>query len=525
MKKLLAVFAILILHTAAFADESATTMYLHAMQYEREGKLDEAHKLYKELLDKQSSATLYLKVSEMEIKRGKRSNAILLMEEAYGKYTDNVEVAFQTGLLYGDEAVQYDRNSPERRSWMLKSLDAFKRAASLEPSETNVLAVALAAVDAGDNKSATEAYNRLIHEFNLPEYYRYSGLLKIDEGDKKGGIADLKKAAEEAGDIQAYLHLADIYLKDGDKKTAMEYLTKVSKINPDLVLPDLYLGEYYRDKGDYKNALIYYRQAVGATQDSRMKVQLLKQAGAMAIELEDYRQGYELLNEALHITASDQQLFYFTAYAAFMTGDYEAAQIVYSQGLVLYPDYAMLRKRSALNLVYLEKPEEAVDVISLIDPIERDVEYYLILDDAYGAMGDDDAALEALKEGLDAYPGNSRICVRMANIYDRKKDHDMTIEILKVALKFEPDSATLQNYLGYIYADLDMNLDEAEALIAKALKQEPDNYAYIDSMAWVYFRQGKYHEANELMEKALKINPADPELLDHHRQIKEKLKK
>jgi len=45
-------------------------------------------------------------------------------------------------------------------------------------------------------------------------------------------------------------------------------------------------------------------------------------------------------------------------------------------------------------------------------------------------------------------------------------------------------------------------LPEALKLINKALEQEPENGAYVDSLGWVYFKQGRIKEAIEQLERA-----------------------
>ena len=63
-------------------------------------------------------------------------------------------------------------------------------------------------------------------------------------------------------------------------------------------------------------------------------------------------------------------------------------------------------------------------------------------------------------------------------------------------------------------ADRNMSLDEAYTMVKKALDLDPDNCAYMDSLAWVYYRQGKLGEAEALLIRALeKIK--DPTVHDH----------
>ena len=66
------------------------------------------------------------------------------------------------------------------------------------------------------------------------------------------------------------------------------------------------------------------------------------------------------------------------------------------------------------------------------------------------------------------------------------------------------ENAEMANAVGYVSAVLDLDLDRAEKLVKRALEAAPDNFAYLDSMAWVKFKQGKPDEAAEWMDKALR---------------------
>ena len=71
------------------------------------------------------------------------------------------------------------------------------------------------------------------------------------------------------------------------------------------------------------------------------------------------------------------------------------------------------------------------------------------------------------------------------------------------------------NYLGYTYAEMGENLDEAEHLIKEALKYKPDDGFITDSLGWVYFKKGLFDKAVELLEKAVALEPDDPIILEH----------
>ena len=66
---------------------------------------------------------------------------------------------------------------------------------------------------------------------------------------------------------------------------------------------------------------------------------------------------------------------------------------------------------------------------------------------------------------------------------------------LRRLLDEDPDHAEALNALGYTLADRNERLDEAFALVSRALKLRPDSPAVLDSMGWVLYRQGDLEQA------------------------------
>ncbi|PKL19051.1 MAG: hypothetical protein CVV49_02910 [Spirochaetae bacterium HGW-Spirochaetae-5] len=83
----------------------------------------------------------------------------------------------------------------------------------------------------------------------------------------------------------------------------------------------------------------------------------------------------------------------------------------------------------------------------------------------------------------------------LAVAYEKLNQIDKSIENLKLAINYNKTSGRSYNYLGYLYADKNRNIDEAFTLVQKALEFEPENGAYLDSLGWVYYRKGDYVSA------------------------------
>lgn len=100
-------------------------------------------------------------------------------------------------------------------------------------------------------------------------------------------------------------------------------------------------------------------------------------------------------------------------------------------------------------------------------------------------------------------------------------------ELLKKSIALDPArSAQACNYLGYMWADRGENLDEAEQFIRRALELDPGNGAYMDSLGWVFFRQGRNEEAlAELLRASESMQAPDPVVLEHIGDVYGKLGK
>jgi len=58
--------------------------------------------------------------------------------------------------------------------------------------------------------------------------------------------------------------------------------------------------------------------------------------------------------------------------------------------------------------------------------------------------------------------------------------------------------------------------------VNKALRIDPDNGAYVDSLGWVYYKQGRLAEAEEFLKKAASLME-DPVIKEHLREVKKKI--
>jgi len=98
--------------------------------------------------------------------------------------------------------------------------------------------------------------------------------------------------------------------------------------------------------------------------------------------------------------------------------------------------------------------------------------------------------------------------------YERTGDVRRAADAFQALIERSPRHPQALNYLGYMWAERGENLEQALALVERALAIDPDNGAYLDSLGWVYFQMGRHESALEHLERAAELE-ADPVVLEH----------
>ena len=177
--------------------------------------------------------------------------------------------------------------------------------------------------------------------------------------------------------------------------------------------------------------------------------------------------------------------------------------------------YVAARARAAQILMQQGKSEEArkllhVENASAEEQAQLAIAEAQILREA-GRAAEGYALLEA---ALERQPDNPELLYETALTAERQGQPDVMEKHLRRLLEIKPEHAHALNALGYSYADRNVRLAEAQALIDKARALAPDDPFIMDSAAWVLFRQGKNEEALKMLETAYRIK-ADPEIAAH----------
>lgn len=172
-------------------------------------------------------------------------------------------------------------------------------------------------------------------------------------------------------------------------------------------------------------------------------------------------------------------------------------------------------------------------------------------------LGRSEAGLNILKEFYERYPADSTYLLSFAFHFVDKKEFANAINYLNKyiskdsnniialgtiadcysglknfseaekyylkALKLEPEDPTMNNNYAYLLTGRKDRLADALKFAEIALKQEPDNGAYLDTYAWVHFKMSNFEKAKEYLEKALASGLESSELFEHLYEVNLKM--
>ena len=100
-------------------------------------------------------------------------------------------------------------------------------------------------------------------------------------------------------------------------------------------------------------------------------------------------------------------------------------------------------------------------------------------------------------------------------IYERQKFFDRAEEQFKKVIAIDPTNGPALNYYGYMLGDLGIRLDEAQSMVQRALKEEPNSGAYLDSLGWIYYKENKLADAEATLLKAVQRESHDATIRSH----------
>ena len=327
---------------------------------------------------------------------------------------------------------------------------------------------------------------------------------------------DNREANRILGSIYAALAEQRLKLRPGDDPAlyvprAIAALERARAQGPDTPV-DLTLGRLYLQTKSYDKAIALLRRVQleqpGSTELAMMIATAEEGAGRTA-------DAAETLREAITDNPKFFRGLIMLAELSEKQGEWDAAADAYMKAQALNPRIDLASRRAAA-LINAGKAPAARDLLQpgAAKPDAEPMVLYLYAT-ALRQSGDLAGAEAAARRLRAAAPNDPRGLYVLAQVLEQRKDFDGAERALREILERDPEDATALNYLGYMLAERGQRLDEAVTLVQRALKLEPGNPSFLDSLGWAYYQQGKLDLADPPLTEAAGKLPNNSVILDH----------
>ena len=438
-------------------------------------------------------------------RQGKRDSGMEALNKAIESNPDNIESL----LLMGDVLRMESDNDG--------ALEQYEKALQLDPNNIRALQE-ISAIYYNQNKftEARNIYNKLlqIDPSSSPVYYHNVGQCLFNEG-KYPEAADffLKVIEIRPYYINTYFSLGQVYEKLGESEKAITTYEDLLQYKPNFEDAHKRLGYLYFNSQQYTKAL---QEFIYVVRSDPYYFPAKKYLGILLIFRGDYKLAGEYLDLYLEHDGNDVEANYYRALAAEQMGQEDLAKNLFEKILTLDPDHL----DSYMHLADIALREKDYDrVIFLLTSAEpqsaTNENLFYFRGMAYKFKGEYEKAEKDLFKAMELSEDDSQVMLQLALMYDETDQVEKSENILRKYISTNPENAEGYNFLGYMFAERGIKLDDAEELIKKALELKPESGDIIDSMGWVYYQKGMYNEALEMLIKAFKTKGDDPTILEH----------
>jgi tetratricopeptide (TPR) repeat protein len=349
-------------------------------------------------------------------------------------------------------------------------------------------------------------------------------------------LATLRRAARrvraEPGLLLAMADLCDTYLKSqpndaAAKAQAIAVLDRAAQLKfTSTSLWQRVADDYSRLDQPKKAASIYLRLLDQFPEASLMRDTLHEKLYDLYIVADDRTNAMKQLQAIIRNNpTSSPRAWFDLGYLAYLNGSLSDAAGDFRNALHWDPTIEQAYYYLALALLDLHQTKEAFDTLEQArDLFHRSFawEFYAGVADAHINVKNYSDAIRHFKEaeviGLATNPSrlDQRFYFQFGAACERAGLFKQAEEYLQKCVDRAPDFAEALNYLGYMLADRGQQLPRARALIEKALRLDPKNGAYLDSLGWVLFKLNRPRQALPCLLKAMQYTPEpDATVLDH----------
>ncbi len=488
----------------------ASFYYLKFLDYIKEYKYESARSAIEKALSYRSDPYLYLEYAKLLISQGKIKEAEEILKKGLQKNPGNRELIFFLSDIYIHEKKNF--NAYELLKTYIKEkkddVEARKKIASLLLKEKQYK-IALNYLSEVKEKARDEMTYFLMAKC-------YEGL-----NQRKKSIENLIKATKKNPEfLRAWAELAYEYELEGDLVSAEKVYSRLLSTgvsNRDLVLR---LMEINLKLGKYDKAYEVANSYLTEPKDILLAV-------SICLKEEAYNEAEKLLKTILNFGDEYPEIIYYKAYIKFKK--YNDISGAIEELNKITRDKKIYKNALDLKIKLLLKKKDYHGIEKVLKNEIKNNKYngdlYLYLSEVYLLTKKYDDAINILNEYLKIRPNNVDVLFQLGTIYYKKGDVDKALSIMEKIIAINPNHASALNFIGYTLIDEQRDIKKGFELVSKAVRLEPKNGYFIDSLAWYYYKIKDYKTAWKYIQDAVRYVDNDPTIWEHYGDIALKLNK
>jgi tetratricopeptide (TPR) repeat protein len=408
-----------------------------------------------------------------------------------------------------------------------RAAERLKQAVDKHPTARTLYALAQAYEDLEDYRDAADALQHALEagaeDERIPAELgrdlmasgQYDEALKLYQ----------QMASENPRDPETQLRLCEIYTNRGDLVKARGAFSRVKALagtNPRVRFAEVPLleAEGKRDQAiaTVKSILDDTAKKTYSEEDIKLREGFLQGLADMYAKSDQTAQAVDALRQEAAIDPAsapkvEAEVINIYRYAK----DFTNARSEADAALKIYPKDPVIIEEQALVLGDQGKVDEAAAAIRAAakgKPTSAQLIDIAKMYETAKRYSDSEKTLDEAEKVAATEGDRLRVYFQRGALFDQEKKYDESEAAFKKVLAMDPNNADALNYLGYSLADRNVRMEEASQMVKKALDLDPTNYAFMDSLGWVYYREGKLDQAEELLIRAVE-QTKDPTVHDH----------
>jgi tetratricopeptide (TPR) repeat protein len=473
-----------------------------ALQLFTEGQLAELNNKYhnalrfyfRALLKDSNNVVILNSITNVQLKLENYDQAYLYARQAVALDDQN----YNSFRLLGE--AHYGRME------FVKATEAYEKAVALKPGDLGLRRFLVFLHERqGNRMEVLQQYFAILKIFGFDEEIAFKAA-EILLAEKK--VAEAQQLYEQILElnprsVKARLGIAGMHLFQGDSTNAEKYYQQALEIDPGNADVEFLYSRLLRQRGDWDGLIAYYQQKLDKQpNDDVARINV----GEGYFRKKSYRKAKEVLEKFYDADNRAAGISQLLGKIEVALENYPQAESFYLESLNTDPDNA--GTYFDLAYAYSQQGKDAEILTILVEATRKFPQipvFFRYLSQEYAKQDRYADAIAALEKSLSMDGSDIPSLSLLANLYAENGQVAKSDSVYEKALVIGPDDATLLNNYAYSLAERDTLLIRAHKMSRKALAKEPENTSFLDTIAWILYRQGKYAEAKTYIDKTLAL--------------------